>query len=131
MIEKKRNKNALIPKRQTFRNPIFWKKSRLKILQWMVFAVSTEPVLHTRIVRKDNRCYTISPHVRVRKETFGLLFYSLENSTLTFVKSGDILQIQALPHGAKTLSVSMEPGTQAKVSKLLDHLIKKRLIRES
>jgi len=97
----------------------------------MVFAVSTEPVLHTRIVRKDNRCYTISPHVRVRKETFGLLFYSLENSTLTFVKSGDILQIQTLPHGAKAIAASMGPRAQAKASKLLDRLIKKGLIRGS
>ncbi len=80
-------------------------------------AVSTDPAI-----------YTISPHVRVRQEAFGLLFYNTEDSRLTFVKSRDILQISALPNGAKNIAASLEPGTQASVRKLLDHLLKKRLI---
>jgi putative mycofactocin binding protein MftB len=82
----------------------------------MVSAVSTEP------------CYTISPHVRVRKEAFGLLFFNTEDSRLTFVKSGNILQIKALPHGAKGIVTDLEPETQTKVRKLLDQLMQKRLI---
>jgi len=83
----------------------------------MVFAVSTEPAI-----------YTVSPSARVRKEAFGLLFYNTEDSRLTFVKSGDLLQIKALPHGAKRIAARLEPETQTRVTKLLDHLLKKRLI---
>jgi putative mycofactocin binding protein MftB len=84
----------------------------------MASAVSTE----------DDICYMVTPSVRVRKEAFGLLFYNTENSRLTFVKSGDILQIKALPHGGKRIAARLEPETQTRVRKLLDHLLKKRLI---
>jgi putative mycofactocin binding protein MftB len=66
--------------------------------------------------------------VRVRIEAFGLLFYNTENSRLTFVKSRDILQIEDLPNGSKRISASLEPVTQVRVKKLLDHLLQKRLI---
>jgi putative mycofactocin binding protein MftB len=88
----------------------------------MVSAVSTE---------RDDSCYAIPPPVRVRKETFGLLFYNTEDSRLTFVKSGNLLQIKTLPHGAKSITVSLKPETQSKVRKLLVHLFNKRLICES
>jgi putative mycofactocin binding protein MftB len=103
----------------------------LKILRWMVSAVSTEPAVFSKMARRDDSCYAVSPPVRVRKETFGLLFYNTEDSNLTFVKSGDLLQINTLPHRAKTITVSLKPETQARVRKLLDHLLKKRLICES
>jgi putative mycofactocin binding protein MftB len=103
----------------------------LKILQWMVSAVSTEPAMDTKSAQLDDAYYTISPHVRVRKEAFGLLFYNTEDSRLTFVKSGSLLQIKALPHGARRIAASLEPQTQVRVGKLLNHLIKKRLIRGS
>ena len=82
----------------------------------MVSAVSTEP------------CYTVSPHVRVRKEAFGLLFYNTEDARLTFVKSGDILKLKTLPNGAKGIAASLKPETQVRARKVLDHLLKKRLI---
>jgi putative mycofactocin binding protein MftB len=97
----------------------------------MVSAVSTEAAVSTRIDRRDDSYYAIPPHVRVRKEAFGLLFYNTENSRLSFVKSGDLLQVKALPHGAKKITASLEPETQTRVRKLLDHLLKKRLIGES
>ena len=100
-------------------------------MRWMVSAVFTEPAVNTNINRRDDLHYAISPPVRVRKEAFGLLFYDTENSRLTFVKSGDFLQIKALPNGAKRITVSMKPETQGRLRKLLDHLLKKRLICES
>jgi putative mycofactocin binding protein MftB len=84
----------------------------------MVSAVSTE----------DDFCHTVSPSVRVRKEAFGLLFYNTEDSRLTFVKSGNILQIQALQNGRKRIAACLEPKNQMRVRTLLDHLLKKRLI---
>jgi putative mycofactocin binding protein MftB len=83
----------------------------------MASAVSIEPSIHT-----------VLPSVRVRKEAFGLLFYNTETSRLTFVKSGDILQIQALPNGTKRIEARLEPETQARVITLLDRLLQKRLI---
>jgi putative mycofactocin binding protein MftB len=94
----------------------------------MVSAVSTEPAMDAKTDRQDGSCYTVSPSVRVRKEAFGLLFYNTEVSRLVFVKSGDLLQIKAFPHGAKKIVASLEPGIQSKVRKLLDHLLKKGLI---
>jgi putative mycofactocin binding protein MftB len=97
----------------------------------MVSAVSTEPAVYTKSNRRDDSCYAISPPVRARKEAFGLLFYNTEDSRLTFVKSGDLLQIKTLPHGARRIMASLEPATYSRVRKLLDHLLKKRLICES
>ena len=93
--------------------------------------MSTEPAVNPRTDRRDDSRYAISPPVRVRKEDFGLLFYDTENSRLTFVKSGDLLQIKVLSHGAKGITVSMKPEAQLRVRKLLDQLLKKRLICES
>jgi putative mycofactocin binding protein MftB len=86
----------------------------------MVSAVSTETAV-----------YALPSPVRVRAEAFGLLFFNTEDSRLTFVKSGDLLQIKALPHGATTIAARLEPETHASVRKLLDHLLQKRLICES
>jgi putative mycofactocin binding protein MftB len=97
----------------------------------MVSAVSTELAISARMDRRDDKRYAVTPPVRVRKEAFGILFYNTEDSRLTFVKSGDLLQINALPHGVKAITASLEPETQSRVRKLLDHLLKKRLIRES
>jgi putative mycofactocin binding protein MftB len=85
----------------------------------MASAVSTE----------EDVCYSISPLVRVREEAFGLLFYHTEDSRLTFVKSANLLQIQVLANGTKRIAANLEPKTQARVRKLLDHLLKKGLIR--
>ena len=93
--------------------------------------MSTEPAVKNGTGRRDDSCYKITPPVRVREETFGLLFYDTDNSRLTFVKSGDLLKIRNLPHGVKGITVDMKTETQAKVRKLIDQLLKKRLIRES
>jgi putative mycofactocin binding protein MftB len=97
----------------------------------MVSAVSTEPAMDTSINRQDDLRYTVPQHVRVRKEAFGLLFYNTEDARLTFVKSGDFLQIQALPNREKRIVAGLKPQTQVRVKKLLDHLSKKRLIGDS
>ena len=97
----------------------------------MVSAVFTEPGVSTEKRHQDGSCYAISPPVRVRKETFGLLFYHTEESRLTFVKSGKNLQIKTFPHGKKMIVACIKSETQVKMRKLLDHLIKKRLICES
>jgi putative mycofactocin binding protein MftB len=73
--------------------------------------------------------YAIYPHVRARKEAFGILFYNAEDSQLTFVKSGNLLKIEALPNGTKIISARLE--SQPKMKKLVGQLLAKRLICES
>ena len=97
----------------------------------MVSAVSIESVVCGGIDRRDDSCYAVSPSGRVRKETFGLLFYNTEESRLTFVKSGDLLQIETLPHGEKRIAAVVKPETQAKMKRLFYNLLKKGLICES
>lgn len=75
--------------------------------------------------------YAIPPPVRVRKEIFGLLFYSTEESRLTFVNSEDLLQIKTSALGEKIIFASVRPETRAKVKKLIDDLLTKRLICDS
>ncbi len=95
----------------------------------MESVVSIEPTVYGGMDQRDG--YGISPAVRVRKEAFGLLFYNTEESRLTFVKSGTLLRIQDHPDGSKKIMADMKPETQAKVKRLFDHLLKKRLICES
>ena len=97
----------------------------------MASAVSIEPAMETRSERQEALIFTIFPHVRARKESFGLLFYDTENSRLTFIKSGDLLQVRTLPDREKRIAADLKPETQARVKKLLEHLSRKRLIRES
>ena len=96
-----------------------------------VSAVSTKPDFHVDDDRPDLTSYTVSPSVRVRKEAFGLLFYNMKDSRLTFVKSGDLLRIKTLPHGVKRISAGVTPDSQTRVRKLLNHLLTKRLISDS
>jgi putative mycofactocin binding protein MftB len=93
--------------------------------------VSTEPAMDASFNRQEDLRYTVSPLVRVRKEAFGLLFYNTENSRLTFVRSGDFLQIQALPNREKWIVAGLKRETQARVRKLFDQLLNKRLIGDS
>jgi putative mycofactocin binding protein MftB len=97
----------------------------------MVSAVSIEPTVYRKMDRREDSRYQVSPPVRVRKEAFGLLFYNTEESRLTFVKSGALLGIQDHPDGSKKILADMKPETQGKVKRLLGHLLKKGLIRES
>ena len=74
---------------------------------------------------------TVSPSARVRKESFGLLFYSTRNATMTFVRSWNILQIVDSANGKKLAIVDFESVDSMKIGKLIDKLREKGLIIES
>ena len=97
----------------------------------MVSAVSTETAVCRKVDRWNGPYHPIAPFVRVRKEAFGLLFYNTEESRLTFVKSGDLLRIKTLPNGEKAIMAAVKPEAGIKARRLLDHLLQKRLIRDS
>lgn len=75
--------------------------------------------------------YVVSPHVRVRNEEFGLLFYHTQNARLTFVRSGDLFEIQTQPGGEKRIIASSEAAGRGKRQKVLDSLVSKGLIFEA
>ncbi len=82
--------------------------------------------------------YKLAPGVRVRKEKFGLLFYSSKNSKLTLVHSGDWIeaeyfQDQQSPRicGGRSLSEEKLFVIEERLSKLLFKLVEKGLIVET
>ena len=75
--------------------------------------------------------YVVSPHVRVRREAFGLLFYNTQNTRLTFVRSGDLFKIKILPRGEKRIIAANEATDRRRIKKILDNLVNKGLIFEA
>jgi len=85
-------------------------------------AASTEPLSTPR--------YIVSPSVRVRRESFGLLFYDTRSARLTYVASGEMLTPSASdPCGPRELAVAeLAPSWEQAVARLLDELQAKGLI---
>jgi len=75
--------------------------------------------------------YVVSPHVRVRKEKFGLLFFNTKNARLTFVRSGDLFRIESLPSGGKMIAGACEATDRHRSKNILDNLVNKGLIFEA
>ena len=80
---------------------------------------------------RESHGYVVSPHVRVRKEGFGLLFYNTQNTKLTFVRSGDLFQIENPPRGGKMVTVAYDATGRNKSKRILDNLVNKGLIFEA
>ncbi len=75
--------------------------------------------------------YTLSPGVRARKENFGLLFYNSKDTNLTFVKSGNLLNIE---HSGNSIVLSANQEIaieEAKLKRVINLLLEKRLILET
>ncbi len=69
--------------------------------------------------------------MRVRKESFGLLFYNTMDNMLTFVKSGTLLEPVFYSEDSNMLQLSdLSPAGTGTVKKLIRDLIKKGIIIE-
>ena len=80
-------------------------------------------------VRGDDTGYAVPGWVRVRAESFGLLFYDTRSTRLTYVRSGDSLVAPPFAGGRRALAFA--PGASARrpaVSRLLDDLAAKGLL---
>jgi putative mycofactocin binding protein MftB len=75
--------------------------------------------------------YSVPHFARVRKESFGLLFYNTADNTMTFVRSGNLLEIVHSPKGSKIAVFCRESPSRKRIEKLLDRLRKKGLIVDS
>jgi putative mycofactocin binding protein MftB len=73
--------------------------------------------------------YLVPDWVRVRRESFGLLFYDTRSTRLTFVRSGDGLIPPPFTGLRRVLRVSpLDEKRCAAVSRLLQKLVAKGLI---
>lgn len=75
--------------------------------------------------------YTLREGVRARQEEFGLLFYNSADTRLTFVKSGNLLQIEKGSEGAFTLKMGLGDGQddyQGRIGRLIETLLRRGLI---
>lgn len=76
--------------------------------------------------------YHLSAGVRARREDFGLLLYSSKEGKLTFVKSGDLLEVMNDHDGGCKLIVNgTDDGLQEKAKHLFHALRRKGLIDEA
>jgi putative mycofactocin binding protein MftB len=75
------------------------------------------------------KAYRLSPWARVRQEEFGLLFYDTRSTTMTYVRSGDLLVAppfddRTRPLGTRVHSVEDE----ARLGRVLEQLEGKGLV---
>jgi putative mycofactocin binding protein MftB len=72
--------------------------------------------------------YLVPDWVRVRRESFGLLFYDTRSTRLTFVRSGDSLEPPPFTGSRRVLRMVSAGGPRPAVSRVLHNLISKGLI---
>ena len=75
-----------------------------------------------------DREYLVPEWVRVRRESFGLLFYDTRSTRLTFVRSGDSLVAPPFTGLRRVLGVNPRDGASPALSRLLQDLIAKGLV---
>ncbi len=71
--------------------------------------------------------YLVPDWVRVRQEDFGLLFYDIRSTRLTFVRSGHRLVPPPFV-GERRVLEPVGDRSDAALSRLLDHLVAKGLL---
>lgn len=72
--------------------------------------------------------YQLPDWVRVRRESFGLLFYDTRSTRLTFVRSGDDLDPPPFVGSRRTLAITTRGGASPGLSRLLQDLEAKGLV---
>ena len=76
--------------------------------------------------------YHLASGIRARRETFGLLFYNSKDTNLTFVKSGNLLNIERLPENKFILITEHSKiHEKSKLTRLINVLLEKGLVVET
>jgi len=79
----------------------------------------------------SNVSYRLAPGVSVRDESFGLLFYCADDTNLTFVKSGGLLESQHLSGWRNESELCrLSESENEKIQKILSKLVERGLILE-
>jgi putative mycofactocin binding protein MftB len=76
----------------------------------------------------DGVQYLVPDWVRVRRESFGLLFYDTRSTMLTFVRCGDSLDPPPFTGARRSLAVRDPEGVTPALSRALKDLIEKGLL---
>ena len=74
------------------------------------------------------REYLVPDWVRVRRESFGLLFYDTRSTRLTFVRSGDSLDPPPFTGAHRSLAIRDPEGVTPALSRALQDLVGKGLL---
>ena len=73
--------------------------------------------------------FLVPDYVRVREEDFGLLFYDVRSTRLTFVRSGEDLTAPPLAGSRRVLGVRWsEESRRPALSRVLQYLLSKGLV---
>jgi putative mycofactocin binding protein MftB len=72
--------------------------------------------------------YFVPDWVRVRRESFGLLFYDTRSTRLTYVRSGDSLDPTPFTGAGRSLTVTASGGVSPALEHVLKDLVAKGLI---
>lgn len=84
-----------------------------------------------REIRGAGTEYLVPDWVRVRRESFGLLFYDTRSTRLTYVRSGDVLDPPPFTGPRRTLTVTASAGVSPALARALRDLVTKGLIVEA
>jgi len=77
----------------------------------------------------ESRHYQLAPGIRVRQESFGLLFYNSQSTKLTFIESGSLISAQLLDKGgADEEYLGRDPESNQKIQGLLARLAERGLL---
>jgi hypothetical protein len=76
----------------------------------------------------DGTGYLVPDWVRVRRESFGLLFYDTRSTRLTYVRSGDSLDPPPFSGPCRRLTVTTPGGGSQALEHVLQDLVAKGLI---
>jgi len=80
--------------------------------------------------QREAHC-VVAPGVRARRESFGILFYHSRNAKLTFVKSGNLLDLVCTSDGMLVLGArTRQEEDQERIERFITSLLKKGLILE-
>ena len=72
--------------------------------------------------------YLVPDWVRVRRESFGLLFYDTRSTRLTYVRSGDRLDPPPFTGPRRGLTVTAAGGVSPALERVLHGLVEKGLL---
>jgi len=73
--------------------------------------------------------YKLSPGTKVRKESFGLLFYNTKNTKLTFIESGRLISVDALEkESSESDFLGNDETINQKIKSALEKLVKRGLL---
>lgn len=77
----------------------------------------------------NNPYYKLAPEIKVREESFGLLFYHTKSTRLTFIESGRLIPLEILEKESRESDYLGADGEDnQKIKKVLENLVKRGLM---